>query len=553
MPLSFLPRLICTASLALSIAAPSQADDGSPEPLRERALATMKRASEFMLNRVSVEGGYVWSYLPDFSRRWGELEAKPSQVWVQPPGTATMGHIFLDAFYGTGDEFYLSASERAAAALIRGQHSSGGWNYLIDFAGEASLRDWYETVGKNAWRLEEFHHLQDNATFDDGGTAEAANLILRLALETGKETYRDALERCLQFILKSQYPIGGWPQRYPPVEGGAEKAQPHYSSYITFNDDVAAENITFLLHCYRTLERAEIRNAISRAMNAFLVTQGTPPQAGWALQYDLELKPAAARTYEPRAYATHTTADNIRQLFRFYELTADPRFLTGIPSALDWLDSVRLSEELRARYPGATHPTFIEVGTNRPLFLHRTGSNVKNGRYVVDYTPGNPLGHYSSVRSIDTASLRQELERLRGLSSEQLKDASPLLHPKRFSRLPRFFVSSLQVSDLNTPAETRAATRATVSKLISELNEEGYWPVPLRMISHPVGGKPRESADGEFASTRVGDESDTSPFPTDAPVLGISTGAFVKNMAALLGFVASSAAPSNAERATTIR
>ena len=60
---------------------------------------TMKRATRFMVEEVSTEGGYVWSYLPDMSRRWGEIEAKKSMIWVQPPGTATMGHLFLDAFH----------------------------------------------------------------------------------------------------------------------------------------------------------------------------------------------------------------------------------------------------------------------------------------------------------------------------------------------------------------------------------------------------------------------------------------------------------------------
>ena len=50
----------------------------------------MKRATRFMADEASVGGGYVWSALPDFSRRWGELEAKPTMIWVQPPGTGTM-------------------------------------------------------------------------------------------------------------------------------------------------------------------------------------------------------------------------------------------------------------------------------------------------------------------------------------------------------------------------------------------------------------------------------------------------------------------------------
>ena len=118
-------------------------------PRKAEILETMKRATSFMVGNVTYKGGYVWSYLPDFSRRWGEMEAYPTMIWIQPPGTATMGHPFLDAYHLTGDEYYYEVAEQVAGALIWGQHPSGGWNYMVDFGGEGSIRYWYETIGKN--------------------------------------------------------------------------------------------------------------------------------------------------------------------------------------------------------------------------------------------------------------------------------------------------------------------------------------------------------------------------------------------------------------------
>ena len=46
-------------------------------PARGEIEAAMKRATIFMVEKVSTRGGYVWSYLPDMSRRWGEIEARP--------------------------------------------------------------------------------------------------------------------------------------------------------------------------------------------------------------------------------------------------------------------------------------------------------------------------------------------------------------------------------------------------------------------------------------------------------------------------------------------
>ena len=42
-------------------------------------------------------------------------------IWIQPPGTPTMGHLFLDAYHATGDEYYYRAAEQVAGALICAQ------------------------------------------------------------------------------------------------------------------------------------------------------------------------------------------------------------------------------------------------------------------------------------------------------------------------------------------------------------------------------------------------------------------------------------------------
>ena len=70
----------------------------SQAPARKDVDAEMKRATQFMVDKVSYRGGYLWNYLPDMSRRWGEMEARETMIWLQPPGTSSMGHVFLDAY-----------------------------------------------------------------------------------------------------------------------------------------------------------------------------------------------------------------------------------------------------------------------------------------------------------------------------------------------------------------------------------------------------------------------------------------------------------------------
>jgi PelA/Pel-15E family pectate lyase len=499
----------------------------------ERILETMKRATAAMVEKVAYRGGYVWSYLPDFSRRWGELEARGTMIWIQPPGTPSMGQVFLDAYHATGDEFYYRAAEEVAGALIAGQHPAGGWNYVVDFAGEESLKDWYATVGRNAWRLEEFHHYYGNATFDDGGTAEASKFLLRLYVEKRDERYGAALERAIGFVLASQHSSGAWPQRFPKAEEFSHGGRPDYSGYLTFNDDVAAENIDFLVLCYQALGDGRLREPILRGMDSYLSTQQPAPQPGWALQYTQDLKPAGARSYEPCALATHTTVDAVEQLLKFYRLTGDEKYLARVPEALAWLDAVRLPDA--GRGDGPIHPTFVEIGTGRVLYLHRSGSNVVNGRYYTDYDPRKTIRHYSSTRRLDVAGLRARYDEVRRLSKEAATSGSPLKDGAGTgggaNALPRYF-SRVQ-DESGEPGRWGGDEQAR--RVIAELNADGFWLTPLRMDSHRYRGPGTdEVAEGDFSQSVVGDKTDTSPFPAKERIACISTAAYIRNMNVLI-------------------
>jgi PelA/Pel-15E family pectate lyase len=529
----------CATQGASSAAAPAK-PDLTRKTHGALALGAMKQATSFMTDTVSHRGGYVWAYLPDFSRLWGEMEAKRTMLWVQPPGTATMGHAFLDAYHATGDEQFWNAAVASTRALMKAQHPAGGWNYIYDFAGEASLKDWYATVGANGWRLEEFQHYYGNATFDDAGTAEASQLMLRMYLERKDAEFRAPLERAIRFVLDSQYKIGGWPQRFPHVQAEGLHGLPDYTGYITFNDDVAGENIKFLIMVSQTMGDKRVMDPIHRAMQSFKATQQPKPQAAWGLQHTVDdLKPAGARTYEPKSFVTHTTANNVSRLMNFYELTGDRSYLERLDEALDWLDSVKLPAGVANER--RTHPTFIEIGSNKPLYVHRRGSNVVNGAYYITDKLDGAIGHYSPTRVVRTAELRARLNKLLATPPDEASKNSPL---KASQPLPRFFtVGNIEVSDLNSNRGSGgpdAPTDDKVSKIVSELNGAGWWPTPLVATSNPYAGPGSSTpAPGDFSTARVGDKTDTSPYIIDTPPIGISVGTYIQNMAVLTQYVSS--------------
>ncbi len=494
----------------------------SGEPQRASVLATMERATRFIVEDVSYRGGYLWSYLPDFSRRWGEIEARPTMIWIQPPGTPTVGALFLEAWTVTQDERYYEAARKAGDALIAGQLPCGGWDYVVDFAGEDSLREWYATVGRNAWRLEEFHHYLGNATFDDQTTVAAARFLLNLYLAKKDPDVKAALDRAIAFVLESQHTSGLWPQRFPEMSGAGESVS--YASYLTLNDDVSSEAMEFLAECHRAFGDRRFQEAIKRGMDGFVRLQLPKPQAGWALQYTPDLQPAGARSYEPKAVVTHTTARVIELLIRFHEVTGDANYLKPIPAALEWLESCRLTAGTRAY---ATHPTFIEIGTGKPLYLHREGSNVVNGRYFADGTPEKLIGHYSSFRTIDTRALQTRYE-------QALRQ--PARAPGEDWKWDALIGDAEPTRERNASRQLGQASQ--VARILETLDERGRWLSPLGSTSHPYRRDgTQERAAGDFSATFVGDETDTSPFGAEEPIEGISIKTYLRNMTELIAWL----------------
>ncbi|MFT3996394.1 MAG: pectate lyase, partial [Asticcacaulis sp.] len=282
--------------------------------------------------------------------------------------------------------------------------------------------------------------------------------------------------------------------------------------------------VHFLILCYQALGETRVLDAINRGMNIYILAQQGAPQAGWALQYTPDLKPAAARTYEPKSLSSHTTSSAITQLMDFYRLTGDTKFLAPIPAALDWLDSVRLPGDKPA------YPSFVELGTNKALFTHREGSNVVNGHYYADYNSANTLGHYSSTRSVNVAKLRKEYEALKALSPAEVAKDSPL-KPGPARPLPRYFlIEDSADSDLN-----HARHAETAGGLVKTLNKDGWWPTQLIATSNPYAGDgSKEVTPGDYRSTKVGDKTDTSPYNAEKPVTGISTSTYIDNMKVLM-------------------
>lgn len=372
-----LPLLIALGSGALAIAA--------EDPLPAQARATLARATAFMRS-IATEGGYLWRYSPDLKERAGENLATPTQIWVQPPGTPSMGLAFLRAFAVTGDPQYLDAAQAAADALAVGQLESGGWDYLVEFDPQLGAR-WYRRSDAGRIPPTEAAKRRNVSTFDDDNTQSALRLLVAVADANPRgatprdRRIREARDYGLRRLLEAQRPNGGWPQRwtgvrvdpreYPvqparyPAAYPREYPKENYLGHYTFNDNTQRDCVTTLLDAARRLGRGELRAAALRGGDFVLLAQMPEPQPAWAQQYNAQLEPAWARAFEPPSVCAGESVGALRLLVDLYLETGDEKYLEPLPRAIAWYRRSEIAPGSWAR--------MYELRTNTPIFGDRDG------------------------------------------------------------------------------------------------------------------------------------------------------------------------------------
>lgn len=405
--MSLARSISCTIALAVSA---SMTPACQAEPSHQQARDALLKAVRFFTDDVSASGGYLWQYSSDLSQREGEGKATTSQVWVQPPGTPSLGEAFLEAWLITREPALLDAARGAADALVSGQLVSGGWDYVIEFDPKHRPSRAYRVdvvaSGKPAAAK-----AKNITTLDDDTTQSALRFLMKIdsALKFRDAEIHSAVEYALQSLLKAQYPNGAWPQRYSefpdadqfPVKAASypdswSRTHPKldYRSYYTFNDNTLADLIEMFFLAGEIYDHDRYTQAARRGGDFILLAQMPEPQPIWAQQYNANMQPAWARRFEPASVTGGESQGVIRTLITLYRQTGDERYLKPIPRALDFLDQSRLSDGRIAR--------FYELKTNRPLYF--------TTEYVLTYDDGDLPTHYGFKVSSKVDRLRAEFD-----------------------------------------------------------------------------------------------------------------------------------------------
>ncbi|WP_406698093.1 pectate lyase [Singulisphaera sp. Ch08] len=275
------------------------------------------------------------------------------------------------------------------ANLLLFQRDNGGWPKDFDMTAVLTADQRKEVLATRS---------RSDTSYDNGNIHSQVDYLARAVAQAEEPAWRLACERGLDFLLASQYPNGGFPQRFPnPKE---------FHGHITFNDGVmigilevlddAAEGAAH----FRWLDvsrRQRARQAVQRGIGCILNCQIREGGAltGWCQQHDeTTFEPRSARTFELASLCPQETAEIVRLLIR--SKAPSPAVLASVEGAVDWLTRVKLlgvrvqkvkaprEEFLRhsadfdtvivtdpkARPLWARH---YEIGSNRPVFAGRDG------------------------------------------------------------------------------------------------------------------------------------------------------------------------------------
>jgi len=276
-----------------------------------------------------------------------------------------------DEWFGTPE------AKNIAGNILSYQTELGGWPKNTDTTSARFTGDLKEL----------------RANFDNSATTDELRFLARIYHVTKDSVYQKAFLKGYDYILKSQYPNGGWPQYAPPPAKD-------YARHITFNDDAMVRLMEFLretctLGRYQFIDaqrRQAAQKAFDQGIDCILKCQINVDGklTAWCAQHDeKDFQPRPARSYELVSISGAESVKIVRLLMSLEK--PSPEVVNAIELAVAWfgtvkLQGIRVDTVKDEKSPKGTNRVvvkdpnapplwarFYEIGTNRPIFADRDG------------------------------------------------------------------------------------------------------------------------------------------------------------------------------------
>ena len=305
---------------------------------------------------------------PSWSRTWRECQVQEA------------------AWYETEEAI------RIADNVLYYQSGIGGWYKNDDSvhpSGHAATEDL--TEGQRKAHKAALLKRTYPCTLDNGATHSEMRYLAAVHGATGEARFREGFARGVRYLLKAQYPSGGWAQFSP--------LRPGYSSRITFNDGAMTGALSVLhevadgrasMDLVDEELRAECKQAVAKGIACVLKCQIEVKgrKTAWCQQHDERtLAPAQGRISELPSISGAESVDVVRFLMSIER--PSPGVVRAVEGAVSWFErasikGVRVVTVQDDSLPGGRDRRVVEdaeadpiwaryheIGTNRPLFIEQ--------------------------------------------------------------------------------------------------------------------------------------------------------------------------------------
>lgn len=274
-----------------------------------------------------------------------------------------INHWYLTRQRGDYERYTPDQYIEIADNLLAYQNEDGGWPKNIDWLAKLDSKEVIDQLGSRA----------RESTLDNRNIYPQCEFLAQVYAMCGDDKYKQASQRAIDYMLRTQYPNGGW-------RGWDADA-------ITYNDACMAgvmrlwkriiEGTTYF-GWLDSVRMEQIEQSWNRALELTLKCQyiQNGVKSIWAQQHDHQtLLPVKARSYEHPSLAASESADIVMLLMSIKNPT--PEIIDAVKCAVRWFEQNKIEGK---------RVVTVEMPEGNP-----DDRAIKRDRYLVDDPKAEPL------------------------------------------------------------------------------------------------------------------------------------------------------------------